>query len=217
MVVAASIATCALLGILLLWYAVARLRRRRPVAGTLGLLSSLVMLLLAAGLGMLAGSLGTYQRLAHEQPALEIRFTQTGERRFDATLTYPEGKDDQQLTLRGDEWQIDARVLKWYAFVNLFGFDAAYRLERISGRYSDMDNERTAARTVHALNPPRRIDAWELARRYREWMPWIDAYYGSATYLPMADGAAFEVKVSQSGLTARPLNLPAKRAVGNWR
>ncbi len=156
------------------------------------------------------------QRLTHEQAALKVELTRAGERQFDAVLTYPTG-EGQRLMLRGDEWQIDARVLKWQAFVNVLGFDAVYRLERISGRYSDVESERSALRTVYPLSRPEGIDVWEIARRYRDWIPWIDAYYGSAAFLPMADGAAFEVKVSQSGLTAWPLNAFARRAIGNWR
>ena len=37
-------------------------------------------------------------------------------------------------------------------------------------------------------------------------MPWADALYGSAVYVPMSDGARYQVVVSQSGLVARPLN-----------
>jgi hypothetical protein len=44
----------------------------------------------------------------------------------------------------------------------------------------------------------------------------VDALYGSATYLPMVDGALYEIKVSQSGLLARPLNQAAREAVGSW-
>jgi hypothetical protein len=58
---------------------------------------------------------------------------------------------------------------------------------------------------------------WYLAREYKQWVPWLDALYGSAAYVPMADGAAYEVKVSQSGLTARPLNQAARSAVGGWQ
>src|SRR5260370_69241 len=61
-----------------------------------------------------------------------------------------------------------------------------------------------------------RIDPWDLAHRYRSWLPWLDAIYGSATFLPMADGALYEIKVSQSGLIARPLNQAARAAVGGW-
>jgi hypothetical protein len=44
----------------------------------------------------------------------------------------------------------------------------------------------------------------------------MDALYGSATFLPMADGALYEIKVSQSGLVARPLNQAARDAVAGW-
>jgi hypothetical protein len=108
-------------------------------------------------------------------------------------------------------------VFKLHAFANLIGFDTAYRLDRISGRYTSVEDERSQLRTVYPLNQPDRVDLWELAHRYRSWMPWIDALYGSATYLPMADGALYEIKVSQSGLIARPLNQAAGDAVGGWQ
>jgi hypothetical protein len=44
----------------------------------------------------------------------------------------------------------------------------------------------------------------------------VDAYYGTATYLPMADGARFEISLTRTALIARPLNEPARRAVGDW-
>jgi len=69
---------------------------------------------------------------------------------------------------------------------------------------------------VYALHPPERVDAWALLRTWHEYVPWADALYGSATYVPMADGAAYEVTVSQTGLVARPLNDAARLAVGGW-
>ena len=45
---------------------------------------------------------------------------------------------------------------------------------------------------------------WALAQAQPRWLPFVDAIYGSATYLPMADGARYEVTLGQSGLIARP-------------
>jgi hypothetical protein len=56
-----------------------------------------------------------------------------------------------------------------------------------------------------------------IARRYARWMPWVDALYGSATYMPMVDGASYTVSVSSTGLLARPSNDIASKAVGEWR
>src|ERR1700723_4655309 len=211
----ALIAACALFGLLFFSAAIRRLRRRRVLGGMAHGAAALIFLLAAVCAVLIGTNLRSYQRLAYEQPAGELQLTKDGERQFDAVLTYPDGQH-ATFPLRGDEWQVDARVLKWRAFANIVGFDTAYRLERISGRYTRIEDERAQPRTVYALNPPQRIDPWDLAHRYRSWLPWLDAIYGSATFLPMADGALYEIKVSQSGLIARPLNQAARAAGGGW-
>jgi hypothetical protein len=169
----ALIAVCALFGVLFFVAAIRRLRRRRVLGGMAHGAAALIFFLAAVCAVLIGTNLRSYQRLAYEQPAGELQLTKGGDRQFDAVLTYPDGQHSS-FPLRGDEWQVDARVLKWHAFANLVGFDAAYRL------------------------------------------PWLDALYGSATFLPMADGALYEIKVSQSGLVARPLNQAAREAVGSW-
>ena len=202
-----------LLFVLVCWRQI--LRGRVPTA-LLGGACAVVLILAAAAVGLLAADLRSYQRLSFEQSAADVRFSRIGERAYNAVLTYPNGSTETFL-LRGDEWQIDARLIKWHALANVLGFDTAYRLERISGSYTRIEDERRAARTVYPLSPPQRLDLWYLAREYKQWVPWLDALYGSAAYVPMADGAAYEVKVSQSGLTARPLNQAARSAVGGWQ
>jgi hypothetical protein len=211
----ALIVVCALFGVLFFVAAIRRLRRRRILGGMAHGAAAAIYFLAAACAVLIGTNLRTYQRLAYEQPAGELQFSKQGDRQFDALLSYPDG-ERASFPLRGDEWQIDARVLKWHAFATLVGFDAAYRLERISGRYAHVEDERTQPRTVYDLHAPGRIDPWELVHRYRSWVPWFDALYGSATFLPMADGALYEIKVSQSGLVARPLNQAARDAVGSW-
>jgi hypothetical protein len=211
----ALIVVLALIGFLFFFAAVRRIRGRRLIGGLLSGLTALALFLIAAGALILATNLRTYQRLAAEQPAGELQFTRIGYHQFNGEFIQPSGQR-ADFALRGDEWQLDARVLKWTAFANLIGFDAAYRLDRISGRYTNIDDERTQPRTVYPLNHDERLDLWELLHRYQGWVPWVDALYGSATYLPMADGARYEIRVSQSGLVARPLNPAARAAVGGW-
>ena len=215
MTLTAPIILFALVGILCLFAAVRRIRRRRVLGGVLIGATALVLMLLSAVAALVTANLLTYQRLSFEQPAGELQLTRTGDREFNAVLTYPSGAR-ASFALRGDEWQIDARVLKWHAFANLVGFDTAYSLDRISGRYTRIEDERSQPRSVYSLNPPQFIDLWDLVRRYHSWLPWVDALYGSATFLPMADGALYEIKVSQSGLVARPLNQAARDAVAGW-
>ena len=61
------------------------------------------------------------------------------------------------------------------------------------------------------------LDLWRIAERHGNWLPVLDAVYGSAAYLPMSDGAEYRIWLSQSGLVARPLNAEADGAVRTWR
>lgn len=209
------IAAAGLAGLILLIAAIHRLRTRRVLSGLTGGLSGVALLLGTALAAVIAVGLQGYRRLTAEQPAAQLRFTALGARDFDVLLTYPDGRQDP-FELRGDEWQVDARVITWRPLATLMGFDTAYRLERISGRYTRIEDERSLPRTVYALRGAGPVDLWELLRRYRDWLPWIDARYGSAAYLPMADGALYAISVSPSGLVARPLNQAARDAVSGW-
>ena len=193
-----------------------RLGRLKLVRGTLYLLMGGIVLLLVGGAGLVAANLFTYARLTHEQEAVRVTTRQLAERHFAVSL---QAKDapPMQYDLRGDEWQVDARVLKWRAMGNLLGFDTVYRLERLSGRYNDIRNERSAPRTVHDLAKEPGMDLWTLARRYHRYLPLADALYGSAAYVPMAEGAEYVVTVSTSGLVVRPANDAARKAVGGWK
>jgi hypothetical protein len=196
--------------------AVRRLRRLKVVRGTFYLLSGGVVMLLVALAGLVAANLFTYARLTHEQEAARVTSRELGARHYAVTLQ-ARNAPERSFEVRGDEWQIDARVLKWRAMGNLLGLDSLYRLERLSGRYGDVASERSAARTVHELSEEAGVDVWTLTRRYQKYLPFADAMYGSAAFVPMANGAEYVVTVSASGLVVRPGNDAARKALGGWK
>jgi hypothetical protein len=202
------------LGLALSAGAVAALRRKRtrPRLAALGLG---VGLLLPGLLGLtLQQSLVGYIPLHREQQVATIAFTREGPNLWLASLQLPDGTV-RPLQLHGDEWQIDARILTWKGWADWLGMRPLYRFERLSGRYTDVDDERRQPRSVHALCE--RGDGW-----WQDWMrngtriPGADAYYGTAAYLPMADGAGYRISVSPSGLVVRPDNPAANQAVDAW-
>lgn len=211
------VAVVALLGLALLVSGWRRLVRRRLLAGSARGLTGLVLLAVAA-LGALAAlNLYTYHRLTREAPVCELRLRAVSPQNYRVELVPADGTAPRVFDVRGDEWQIDARILKWRAFATWIGFDTLYRLERLSGRYRDLEKERTEPRTVYLLSDDRGLDVWSLARRYAGWLPVVDAVYGSSTYLPLADGARYSVTVSPTGLVARAANEAAETAVREWR
>ncbi len=205
----------AALGVILFVLGIHRLWRRRIVAGSFEGLVGLLLIAVAALMAAISINLHTYDRLTHESKIAEVSFREVGPQHFRAVVTLK--NRGEILDLRGDEWQIDARVLKWRGMAVLIGFDTLYRLDRLSGRYRDITQERTGPRTVHSLSEEQGLDLWMISRRYARWIPWVDALYGSATYMPMVDGANYTVSVSSTGLLARPNNDIARKAVGEWR
>jgi hypothetical protein len=196
--------------------ALGRLRRLRVMSGTIYLLLGAFVVLVGVAAGLVAASLHGYRRLTHEQLAANVSVRQLGERHFALTLEAP-AAPPRHFELRGDEWQIDARVLKWRGMGTLAGFDTVYRLERLSGRYADLPREKNEPRTVYALAQEEGFDVWPAIRRYHDWLPFADALYGSAAFVPLAENAGYQVTVSNSGLVVRPTNDAARKAIGNWR
>ena len=190
-------------------------RRRRPVRATRSLAGGAVSGCAGAASILLAFSYYGYGRLIDETLVSQIEFTEFAPGEYTARVMI-DGKTDRLLDLRGDEWQMDARVINWKPPATLLGLDPIYQLDRLSGRYSDIDDEMTEKRTVHALSDELTLDVWRVARKFPVLMPGVDAYYGTATYLPMADGARFEVSLTRTALIARPVNEAAREAVGAW-
>jgi hypothetical protein len=214
LLVKVAIIVFAVLGIILFLLGIQRFWRRRVVTGSLEGLIGLLLLAIAALVVAIFINLHTYDRLTHELPAAEVRLQEIGPQHFWADVMIK--NNTRTLDVRGDEWQIDARVLKWHGAAVLIGFDTLYRLDRLSGRYRDLSKEKTGPRTVYSLSEEPGLDLWMIAKRYARWIPWVDAVYGSATYMPMADGARYVVSVSSSGLLARPANDIARKAADDW-
>lgn len=168
---------------------------------------------LAAVIAVTAFDLYSYKQVLQEQVVATIHFDKVENQHYFAVLSDKNGRE-QRVELRGDQWQLDARIVKWKGYLASFGLKPAYRLERLSGRYYDIEQETTEKRTAYKVQPEfYGVDVWQVLNKHPDWLPVVDAVYGSATYLPMRDGALFEISLSNTGLVARPINQVARDAV----
>lgn len=179
------------------------LRRRAGFgAGVRGVLAA-GFGLAALGLFALALSVWHYLTLQREALVAELSFQALGPQRFQAQIVTADGRQ-RSFVLTGDEWQLDARVVTWQVPALLAGAPPLYRVERLSGRYRNIEQEREAERSVHALDAGA-LDLWTLKQQFPRYLPFVDAHFGSATYLPMFDGARYTVSFAgRGGLVARP-------------
>jgi hypothetical protein len=172
-----------------------------------GLLVGLLCVAVAGLAGTLIVSTQGYRALTHEEVAAVVRTDPDGAQSFIASVQFPDGRAET-FRLAGDEVYVDARILKWKPVANLIGLHTAYELDRIAGRYRGLEDERTKQRTIFPLGRERPLDLFDLRRRLPVLAPIVDAEYGSATFVTAGQPAAYEVRVSTSGLLVRPVESP---------
>jgi hypothetical protein len=191
-----------LLGALLLIAGIVALFRARFLRSTMRVLAGLLLLALGALSGSLALGMQGYRALTREVVAAHLSVRPTGPQRFAATFHLANGRE-ATYDIAGDEIYVDARILKWKPIVNLLGLHTAYELDRVAGRYRDIQQERTAPRTIYELGLDRPVNLFGLRRRYAFLEPLLDAEYGSATFVPVTQPAELDVRVSTTGLLIR--------------
>src|SRR5882672_10612277 len=199
------------IGVLLLLAAVVALFRLRPLRALVRLLAGALALALGALAAALAIGVQGYRALTFEDLAARIEVRPTGPQRFVATFHYPDGRV-ASYALNGDAIYVDAHVLKWKPWANVLGLQTAYELSRVTGRYNDIEQERTAPRSVHALAQDRPVDLFSLRRRYVWLAPLLDADYGSGTFVAVDGSKTLELRVSTTGLLMRPAPAQESKA-----
>jgi hypothetical protein len=182
--------------------------RGRRWLGSLGSAGTGALFLsLAALAAMLGVSTQGYRALTLEEVAATVTTVPTGPRTFQAFVAFPDGRDTT-FHVMGDQLMVDAHILKWRPLANILGVHTQYELDRLGGRYIEIEDERSAQRTVHSLKSDKPVDLFHLARRYSLLAYLVDTEYGSATYIAVERPARFEIRVSTTGLLVREVELP---------
>lgn len=181
-----------------------RWRQRRRLSACHRSAWLLVLVSLALLASALALSLDGYRRLIAEQPVAQISVRSFAPQQWALRVDLADGTHES-VQITGDDWQLDARVIKWTPRAVSLGAQPLYRVERISGRWRDVAKAQAAPPSVSAIGSDGVLDLWQLKRRYPAWLPWVDADFGSAAYMPLLDGARYDVTLAAAGgLIARP-------------
>ena len=189
------------------------LLRRRPIGASVGLL---LVAPLAGGIVIISQDLLAYRNLAEEQRIATVFVAAAPAQGFLIHLN----TDDQQLsldaTVHGDEWRLEARVLRWDTALAKLGINNLVRLERLSSRYRDPVDEAQQLRTVYPLRGSEWVDSWQFLRNQPFIWDWVDVDFGSGVYAPLIDGALYGVYLGRSGMFIKPENPIAINALQHW-
>jgi hypothetical protein len=195
-------AAFAILGGFSLIFALVALVKRRPWRFMWRTLVGIALVSLGGLLISIGFGLYGYRALTREEVAAHVAVRPIGPQRFEARFVIPD-RPEATYEISGDAIYVDAHVLKWTPLANVFGLHTAYELDRVAGRYDDITQEKSAERTVHSLAADKRVDLFNLRRRYAFLAPLVDAEYGSGSFVPVTEPATFEVRVSTTGLLIR--------------
>jgi hypothetical protein len=193
---------CGILSILFLVAFIVAIRKRKVLGAVRNFTFTLLMLVLALLFATITVSLKGYQALTHEELAATVEIMPVGDQKFVAHFTFPDSTVSE-FELAGDELYVDAHILKWKSFANLFGLHTFYELDRVAGRYSEIEEETSKDRTVYSLANEKMINIFDLRVKHELLSFLLDAEYGSATFINVSKSAKFNIMVSTTGLLIR--------------
>ncbi len=200
----------AFLGLIFLIIAIAALKKRKMFGTAMSFMLALLMLSLFALFGTVSIAIQGYNALTREELAARVNVEPIGEQAFMARFSMPDGSE-KTFSLAGDQLYIDAHILKWKPWANIFGMHTSYELDRVAGRYAMLRDETTKVHTVYTLSKEKSLDMFDLRRRFQILNPLLDAEYGSATFINSNSKEEFRVLVSTTGLLIRksePVTAP---------
>jgi hypothetical protein len=178
------------------------LRKKKFFGAVRNFTFAVLMLTLALLFGTISISIQGYNALTREELAATVEIIPVSKQIFMARITFTDSSE-KQFKLEGDEFYIDAHILKWKSLANLLGLHTLYELDRIAGRYTDIEDETNKNRTVYSVAEDKLIDAFDLRLKYPFLSFLVDAEYGSASFITTNAHKNLKIMVSTTGLLIR--------------
>jgi hypothetical protein len=144
-----------------------------------------------------------YDRFNQETPIARLQFQKTGDYAFIAELSHGDFCTSRYYDLLGDQFQLDAGFVKWNGLGVLLGLSPRYRLDRLSGRYSDVRLQNSEDTLAHDLAPDVLFDFFQENNPEGDsgWL--MDTSYGSSIYLTIDPTLSYTVFATEDGLITR--------------
>lgn len=108
-----------------------------------------------------------------------------------------------RVKLRGDQWAVSGGIIKWHPWLAVLGLESYHQEMRIEGRFSDIRKQQANPASVEALQEPWLDRFWEALYWAGEYLPFVDAVYGSAGFAYVEPSRVQEVFVTATGYLIR--------------
>lgn len=180
----------------------ARIKKRQLLSSTRKLFGLLFFFMATSFFSMIIVGTQGYYALTQETLAATVTITPKQEKNFVARIVYPDGFSET-FNLAGDEVQLEANILKWKPWANILGMKTGYRLDRIRGRFKDIDEETVVKPTLFNVDVVGKGNIAKWREEFNTLSILVDVEHGSASYVSARESKVYELYVTTSGLLFR--------------
>lgn len=147
----------------------------------------------------------SYSAIEADRPLVTVSISERSSQLYDVELVDGSG-DIRTFELAGDQWQLDVRLLTVASL-------SSVKLDRISGRYLSLEQNDSDIRTVHDLWSQSVGLVWLAVDGLMPLLPFVEESTQQVAFVPMSDGAIFQVYWNAQELDVVPTNAQAKFAM----
>ena len=155
---------------------------------------------------ILAGLLAvTYSSLTQEKLIATLSFDKevNQSKVYNAHLYSADGLEIGNYLIYGDQWRIDAGFIKMEYWANILGIDSKYTLNRLEGRYKNINDENTQTHKAYQLESHSLIENFDF---------FFDTTYGASVYQNIQLKTKYKVLKTETGLMVREESFPTQNS-----
>ncbi|WP_281647203.1 hypothetical protein [Parendozoicomonas sp. Alg238-R29] len=200
-----------LVTLLLLWLSLRLLLSSQWILGWLRGMAGMLMVVLTLGAGLMTYDMRTFAGTESSRPLAVISFSQSSVDKWVADIVSHTGQS-YSAPISGDLWRISAEHIAWD--IETFSGELA-RLENLDGRYLSLEQQRSYQSQLTDSNEyPFSVDSWPVVKKLGQ-LKKIESGVVSSDYLPMQDGAIYEVWLKQGVIEVSAVNEVARQALSS--
>jgi hypothetical protein len=141
-----------------------------------------------------------YNSLTKENIIATIQFDkiQNKQQTYIAHLYSYDNSKIGDYKIYGDQWRIDSNFFKMKYWANIFGIDSKYALNRLEGRYKNIEDENNKKNISYSIEEHKIIYIFDL---------FIDIQYGSSVYKEIDINKKYIILKTPTGLIVRDKNI----------
>lgn len=195
--------------LLVAWLWVGKSWLREWLRGNAGLL----LIAFAVLLGFAVVDFSSYEQARPGVPIATVTMYELEPQLFELEVVMADGAP-HRYEIRGEQWQMDFRIFKWWGPMSAPDALPAYRPEALSGRFFSLEQERSFRRKSYSLAESGAVDVWSF---FESAGLWLRADMWHLRFMPLVNAAVFAIDLTPDGLKGRPMNdIAIKAQKGDW-